>query len=473
MAAVALGQNCLDSRTFAADPVVDAPYDFGLEPVGKLKTLKSSEIKSSPLSVGFEVLDRKRFDPTKTYDHLAKLGVKWARCQTGWNRCEQTKGEFTFGWLDEIVDSLLKIGIQPWFNLGYGNKLYTPEKPDDTSVGWAPVFDDAAQQAWLRFVGKLAEHFADRVKYWEIWNEPNISGFWKPHKPNAEDYVKMVKATAPVLRQHVPNAVLIGGAFARIPQEYIEACLNAGLADEVDRISYHPYRPMPEQDYEQEIAQLRKMVAARNKGVKLWQGENGCPSQGGPESAGALSNLPWNEQKQAKWVTRRILSDLRLDLELTSYFHTVDLVGYRGKTNFKGLLRGGDYKRKPAYFAYQTLCTLFNGKTRHVDQTPELIGEKRSNLQDGVFRQGCELMYAWWYPADLFQKWEPRNITIQITLPPGTQLNNPVLIDPLSQQVYHFSRIDFAGGKVTLRELPLLNYPLLIADGNLVLVKDS
>ena len=227
---------------------------------------------------------------------------------------------------------------------------------------------------------------------------------------------------------------------------------------------------MPEEGYGKEIAQLRKMVAAYNEDVKLWQGENGCPSQGGPGSAGALSNLDWNERKQAKWVLRRILSDLRLELELTSYFHTVDLVGYRGKTNFKGLLRGGDYTRKPAYFAYQTLCTLFTSKTRHVDHTPELIGEKRMNLNDAVFQHGDELLYAWWYPADLFQEWKPRDITVQITLPPGTQLNNPVLIDPLSQRVYHFPYHDFAGGKVTLKNLPLLDYPLLIADGNLVLV---
>ena len=160
MAAVALGQNCLDRLLFANETTADTPYNFELESVGKLRTLKSSKIQSSPLSVGFEVLDRKRFDPTKTYDHLGNLGVKWARCQTGWNRCEQTKGEFTFEWLDEIVNSLLKVGVQPWFNLGYGNKLYTPKKPDDTSVGWAPVFEEEPRQAWLRFVGKLADHFA-------------------------------------------------------------------------------------------------------------------------------------------------------------------------------------------------------------------------------------------------------------------------------------------------------------------------
>lgn len=464
-AAIAAGQNWLHESAGADVAGDDKAFDFRLESAGGLKTLRSSEIDASPFSVGFEVLDRKRFDPTKTYEHLANLGVKWARCQTGWNRCEPAEGEYSFGWLDEVVNSLLQIGIQPWFNLGYGNKLYTPAKPDDMSVGWAPVFDDAPREAWLRFVDKLAEHFSDRVSYWEIWNEPNISAFWKPNRPNAADYVEMVKITAPVIRRHVTNAVIVGGAYARMPREYIQACLDAGMADHIDRLSYHPYRPAPEENYEEDVTGLREMLAACNKKVRLWQGENGCPSQGGPESAGALSNLDWDERKQAKWVLRRILSDLRLEVELTSYFHTVDLVGYRGKTNFKGLLRGTDYSPKPAYFAYQSLCTLFAGKVRHVDQVPELLDQKRMNLVDAVFECEGRLLYSWWYPADLFRPWEPREMTVQITLPKGAQLEAPVLIDPLSQRIYRFPRVELAEGQVTLKRLPLLDYPLLVADG--------
>jgi hypothetical protein len=467
-AAAAVGQKWLDCSAAADTSSNDKPFDFKLEPVGKLKTLRSNEIDVSPFSVGFEVLDRKRFDPTKTYEHLANLGVKWARCQTGWNRCERVQGQFTFDWLDEVVDSLLKIGVQPWFNLGYGNQLYTPDKPDDMSVGWAPVFDDAPREAWLRFVDKLAEHFADRVMHWEIWNEPNIKAFWKPNKPNAADYLKMVKITAPLIRQRVANAVIIGGAFAGVPKDYIQACLESGLADHVDRISYHPYRPAPEANYDKDVGQLREMIEAYSKSIKLWQGENGCPSQGGPESTGALSNLDWDEQKQAKWVLRRILSDLRLDLELTSYFHTVDLVGYRGKTNFKGLLRGKDYTRKPSYFAYQSLCTLFAGGCRRIDQVPELIGQTRMRLVDGVFRRDRYVTYAWWYPENLFQTWEPRSITVRITLPKGSQFDAPVLIDPLSQRVYRFPRVECGDAYVMLKDLPLLDYPLLVADKRVV-----
>ena len=83
----------------------------------------SKSVAASPISIGFETLDRKMFDPERTYSHLAKLGVKWARCQTGWARTETVKGKYDFEWLDRVVDSLLTAGVQPWFNLGYGNTL--------------------------------------------------------------------------------------------------------------------------------------------------------------------------------------------------------------------------------------------------------------------------------------------------------------------------------------------------------------
>jgi len=453
---------------WAAPP---AGFDAGLKPIGKVRPVRSVDVEASPLGVGFEVLDRRRFDPKRAYPHLAELGVKWARCQTGWNRCETTPGEYSFAWLDGVVDSLLEIGIQPWFNLGYGNKLYTPEKPDDISVGWAPIFDERAKAAWLRFVGKLAEHFRDRVRHWEIWNEPNIRGFWKPREPNPADYVTMVEAAAPVIRRAVPDAVLIGGAFAGIPMRYIEGCLEAGLAKHVDKISYHPYRPEPENRYDQEIAALRKLIAEHDPAIEIWQGENGCPSVGGPgtDSVGAMTRLPWNETAQARWLTRRILTDLRLGVEHTSYFHTVDLVGYRGKTNYKGLLRGKDYTRKPAFGAYQCLCALFDAQSkRHPALVVELVGAEKVRLQEAGFARGGRGMLAYWYPAKLLDPWQARPLSMKIPAPADAMIDDPVLIDPLSQQVFKIPRAKRTRGGVVCEGLPLMNYPLIVADARLV-----
>jgi len=428
---------------------------FGLSKLGKLKTRTSAEIKASPLSVGYETLDRQHFDPSKTYAHAAQLGVKWARCQTGWARCEKTRGVYDFAWLDEVVDGLLKIGIQPWFNLGYGNPLYTP-KADETAVGWVPVFDEAAMEGWKAFTVKIAEHFKDRVKHWEIWNEPNITGFWKPGKPDAASYVRLVEQTAPLLRAGVPGAVLIGGGYAGIPMGYYEACLEAGLAKHVDKISYHPYRPSPEKGYEDEVKKMRELLKKHGaEHVKLWQGENGCPSQKG--SAGALSQQEWNETRQAKWVTRRILSDLRLEVELTSYFLIVDLIGYRGKVNLKGLLRGEDYTPKPAYFAYQNLCALFDAETSRHRVSFKLEGAGESATLAAGFKRHGKPLVAYWAVEDLMQDVPAKQVRVALGEGEKAQMPNPALLDPLTGQIYKVASFD---------TLPLADYPLIIADAS-------
>lgn len=450
------------ARLLRQDPP-DPPILLDLPRRGRLKARSPSEISASPLSVGFETLDRRLFDPEKACPRLAGLGAKWARCQTGWGRTERQKGIYDFAWLDAVVDALRKAGIQPWFNLGYGNRLYTPQSPDDFAVGWVPLNDDEARAGWGRFVGRIAEHFRGRVRHWEIWNEPNITNFWKPRRPSAEDYVELIRITAPEIRRRIPDAVIVGGAFAGMPTDYFRRCLEAGMADFVDRVSYHPYRPVPEKGYEAEVRAWRALAEKHKPGLRLWQGENGCPSKKG--GSGALGNLEWDELRQAKWVLRRILTDLALEIELTSYYHTVDLVGYRlaaggaGKTNYKGLLRGEDYSPKPAYFAYRSLAAIFDAETRRIDQEIHLSAAEEGAT--AAFQRRGRPIYAWWVPADLQKGFEAGRTEVSV---PEEGLDEPVLVEPISSGVYGLPKARRSGGKWTIPDLPLTDWPLLLMD---------
>ena len=84
-----------------------------MKKIGFLKTFTSREIEKSFISIDFGCLDRELFNPDKCYDSLFKTGVKFARCQTGWNRCEKQKGVFTFEWLD--FDRLDTLNFVPRF----------------------------------------------------------------------------------------------------------------------------------------------------------------------------------------------------------------------------------------------------------------------------------------------------------------------------------------------------------------------
>ncbi|MEB2363092.1 MAG: beta-galactosidase [Bryobacteraceae bacterium] len=449
-------------------------------PAGHIRPRPSKAIAASPLSIGFETLDRQSFDPARTYSHIAELGVKWARCQTGWCRSEKRKGEYDFRWLDGIVDSLRAAGVQPWFNLGYGNILYTPGAPHPTAVGFAPVFSEEARTGWLRFVQAMAQHYRSRVTHWEIWNEPNLNSFWRPNKPNPADYVGLVKITARAIRQVIPGAVIIGGAFARIPYRFTEECLRAGMAQHIDKLSYHPYRPLPELNYGPEVRALRSLVDRYKPGIGLWQGENGAPSSTAKDSAGALSELAWNETSQAKWLLRRLLSDIALGIELTSYFLIVDIVNYfTGTTNtkrinYKGVLRGGVYTRKRSYYALQNLCALFDAQTVKTELTVQVEGGA-SPLEDMLvhsasFIRNGRALYAFWYPADLQQEYTPRRARIRVWSGGAASITEPVFVDLLSGEIRRPAAAQQAAdGFWVFDDVEVRDYPLLIADAKVVL----
>lgn len=442
-------------------------------PPAKLKARTSKEITASRISIGFETLDRKMFDPERTYEHLARLGVKWARCQTGWARTETRKGEYDFAWLDSVVDSLLKIGIQPWFNLGYGNTLYTPGAPHESAVGWAPVNSEEARQAWVRFVARIGERYAVKVKHWEIWNEPNIPNFWQPEKPTPKGYVDLVKLTAPVLRKAVPGSVLIGGVFAGLGSwDYFEGCFEEGLADQVDKISYHPYRHVPEDNYEADLGALRGIIARHKPGMPVWQGENGAPSTN--NSTGALREFEWDEARQAKWLLRRLLTDLSLDVEVTSYFQTVDMVNYvwstgqSGQTNSKGVLRGTVYTPKASYYALQNLCALYDSRAKRTDLLLRVEGAadgwERKAVRTSCFVRDGFPLYAYWYPSVLQQGWSTRQARLTMWSGHGAKLENPVLVDLLTGDITIPAKVARNGGSLSIDGMPVRDYPLVVTD---------
>jgi hypothetical protein len=449
----------------------------GLPVLGKVAPRSSSSIAASPLSVGFEALDRKMFDPARTYEHVGRLGVKWARVHTGWCRTEQKRGVYDFAWLDEVVDSLRRLGVQPWFCVGFGNRLYTPEAPFESAVGWIPTGTPAGREAWLNYVGRLAEHYRGRGRHFEIWNEPNGKSFWRPGTPDPKQYADFVGLTGPVIRRRASDAVIIGGAVAGMDTKFFRASMESGLGQHLDKVSFHSYRPIPEKRFPEDVTEWRKIIDKHRPGLALWHGEVGAASQ--PGGAGGRANYPWTETRQAKWMLRRFVSDLRMKIELVSYFHTVDLVNYggsegpTGKTNYKGLLRGADYSPKPAYFAYQCLCALFDAQTVRTELpcSAEPVAGGSPGVPEEIVSAGfvrCgHALYTYWHPPGM--EWERADEQVSLTIPDraGARLTVPVLIDPLSATVYGLDQARRQGDQWKL-VAPLADHPLILTDRSLV-----
>jgi polysaccharide biosynthesis protein PslG len=149
----------------------------------------------------------------------------------------------------------------------------------------------------------------------------------------------------------------------------------------------------------------------------------------------------------------------------------VDLTHYNwgnGPSNHAqsyGVLRGTDYSPKPSYYAYQSLCSMFDAQTER-DQRLKMGVDGASDRQiatAGFVRNGRGL-YSYWLATDLLDAFAPKTVSLQLPMPGNATIERPILIDPLSQRVYNLKVAESKAGAITLAGLPLFNYPLMITD---------
>ncbi|SDA62834.1 xylan 1,4-beta-xylosidase [Butyrivibrio sp. INlla18] len=164
-----------------------------------------------------------------------------------------TKVEYNYTYIDRIFDSFLKLGIRPYLELGF--------MPEQLASGTQTIFywkgnttPPKDYKKWTDMVIALLEHlkgrYGDEVSSWpiEVWNEPNLPGFW--YKADMEEYFKLFKETFLAIKNYDSRFKVGGPAICGVKdKEWIEAflefCKKEGLHPDI--ITRHHYTvEMPE-----------------------------------------------------------------------------------------------------------------------------------------------------------------------------------------------------------------------------------
>ena len=463
-----------------------------LKKIGQIKPKKSVDIKKSRIGIGFEKLDRDIFDPEKAYPFMAELGIKKARIQSGWQKTEREKGVYDFGWLDSIVNNLLKIGVEPWLCLCYGNDLYTPAaKTVFGAVGCPPIKTQEERDAWSDYVEATTRHFKGRIHYYEIWNEPDGEWCWK-HGVNAEELSEFSILTATACRQGNPGCEVIGFVTCEAGEDFHKVLCNNGVLKHLDAISYHAY-VRDDISFTQKFKLYDKIRKTYKPELKIIQGESGTHSDS--RGRGALAFGAWSEIKQSKYLLRHLVTDLALGVEWTSYFSCMDMAealngsvgdlssisdfGYFGVVGaeFDENARAtGNYHKKPSYFALQTLCSIFHGDFEAVDLKIEPVCENSCRMFGPNFDFEAATKYFFMRSDNsaALVYWNPKNILTEtydgetsFTIKSDGLKSEVCLVDVIDGSIYglddeHFSAED---GSYRFKNIPITDSPLLIMFG--------
>ena len=445
--------------------------------LGKLKTYKSSEITNSFVSIGFEALDRELYNPTPCYDPLGQTGVKYARCVTGWVRCEKEKGVYDFAWLDEIVDNLIARGVEPWFNVDYGNPLYMPDLPNPAAVGCVPLYyGDETLQAWKNYVAALTEHYKDRVTHYEIWNEPDSSHFWYPSEPDGREYSRLVEVTGRVIREHQPDAKIGGCVSDLYIIGYIAEFIESAPKDLLDFFCVHIYSALPEFRYERCVAHLRNLLDQNGfEKTELWQGEAGYPSWAYKGHWLVKAGCD-DERPQAVWQLRRYFLDVYNGFTRSSFFQIADMweKEYQKaseviqKPAAHGILNGLTYTPKESYYTLRNLAAIFSGDIAPSKNCLYIMPDQYSVMewiagQTMTYIKKGYPVYAYYLPLELGK---PLTEELYATVSTDSVIESPVLIDSYTGEVFELQREESKWGWVKYQKMPLKDYPLIICDKN-------
>lgn len=465
-----------------------------LKKIGKIKAKKSCEIKYSKISLGFEKLDRDVFNPEKAYDKVAECGVKKVRLQSGWQRTERKKGVYDFNWLDDIVENFINRGIEPWMCLCYGNRLYSKSAENVFgAVGCPPIFTEEEKQAWINYVKAVVKHYAGKVNYFEIWNEPDGKWCWK-HGVDAKQLGQFTLATAKAIKEVNPDAKTIGGVVCLRKLDFLNTALKTGMGRYLDFISFHEYTH-DERNVFEKVETLRALAKMYNPNIELIQGESGTQSKSGGH--GALHNGAWTEEIQAKQLARHTVADLMTDVHFTSYFSCVDMIeALNGDVNniasyldygYFGILGAdfdengrstGEYYKKPSYYVLQNICSVFSEDIKICKQPifvhsgySEAYYEQqlhRYEIISGSFERAGGKAFVYWYPSNIMTTSYKSSITVEVF----TEYKEIKLIDIMDGSVYEIPEEmieDKGDGVFILNALPIKDTPLVLTFGKFLI----
>jgi hypothetical protein len=437
-------------------------------------------------SVGAETMDRGFTNYSSWRNFLGPLGVRTARLQAGWAKCEPTaNGVYEFEWLDTIITDMLTQGVTPWLQLSFGNPSYVGG--GKASVNSPLPNSTVALTAWDAWSKAVVERYSvSGILTFEVWNEPNIQHI------DAGAYGEFVVRTARVIKSIAPTAsvrfgVLAGSSdttYARTLANYIVA---ANASAFVDTLTYHPYDYNPDTSYGGVAAFRTVLDDAGLTKVTLAQGENGAPSVGG--GYGALTGYNWTDFSQAKYFSRRFLRDGASNIP-SSAFSIVDLC-YMGAgevidVNHKGLLEAncddaGVYpvtRVKLAYTAVAHVAAIFDDTAVPMAEKPMATfycPQKTFNVfVGGWFKNSTLPIFALWNSSGT-----PLNADMASTLlcdvnitavgmVTGVDFNTFVGVDMLSGSVFRVIASPNGVSSIMFKSVPISDSPLLLAPASAI-----
>ncbi len=233
---------------------------------------------------------------------------------------------------------------------------------------------------WGRFVYQIVARYSDRVKHWEMWNEPEWSYFWTG---TSSDYAQLLQVGYQATKAACQDCqVLFGGLHYWENPDYYKWVLNIlrddPEADEnnyfFDIMSVHLYsRSSNTYDV---VNDIRSGITARIPDHPIWLTETGVPVWGDARVDPVIAeyNYAATQDEAASYVIQSYANAWAADVSRYLFFRTHDA----DMGEYFGLMRN-DRSLRPSYAAFQVASSYLISPTL-VTRDTEPGGAQRVTL---------------------------------------------------------------------------------------------
>jgi hypothetical protein len=308
---------------------------------------RSSAMAANPYGILVNQIDHAtpRATIAALMDRAQQAGAGWVRVDFWWYSVEWNRGQWDWRYFDAVVAEATSRGLDVLPVL-WGTPRWAA-----TDLVFSYGVPDMA--AWETFVGATVSRYKGSIRMWEIWNEPDLTLYWKgtPAK-----YAELLARAAGRIRAVDPTASVALGGLAQggpITPNFLESILG-------DR-TYPAGAWFDVHNFHTNFRSMSGIVAQIdwNRGVLASYGLSKPmivteASYSSDPRYQPLAGYTGGEDGQARYVTDAYNTMLRNGIAIAVWGSLTDKIGARDYTH-NGLVRL-DLSAKPAFGAFQQLA---------------------------------------------------------------------------------------------------------------------
>lgn len=345
-----------------------------------IPNLPVSVLSSSPVSVGAQFFGMQV--QRRVNDSLTGVTASTVRNQdmtngaSRWSKIEWSPGLYTWGDVDSWVNTHYAAGRELVFLL-WGTPAFYSARPSEIGaygVGSPGASAEPSDMTkWSTFCTKVAQRYLGKVKYYEVWNEPNynndgvnlpsntsgcyFTGTFAKLSEMVRRANQAIKAVDPTAKIICPATTVWEASGANTAGDFLTGMMTAStgdgsttMKDWVDIIGVHLYLPYPNKV--QDLAGVIDRINA----AKTTAGVSGLPT--------------WDTESAPIGPYLNILTDAQGKLLIARMLLTMAAKGIARTIYYQYDHGAGGMINRPSIVAYreQIISLLMSGTVRTISR---------------------------------------------------------------------------------------------------------